>query len=60
MSNSEPTAIVLQAIPCMCGLYPSFDSHGETGSQSIPLALPPRNSAFILRGADFLATLGRL
>jgi hypothetical protein len=21
MSNSEPSAIVLQGIPCMCGLY---------------------------------------
>src|SRR6266567_6062958 len=24
MSNSEPSAIVLQGIPCMCGLYKQF------------------------------------
>jgi hypothetical protein len=32
MSNSEPSAIVLQDIPCMCD-YTSFDSNGENGSQ---------------------------
>src|SRR6202140_4741325 len=32
MSNSEPSAIVPQGIPCMRGLYTSFDSDGESGS----------------------------
>ena len=32
MSNSEPSAIVLQGIPCIGGLYISFDSNGENGS----------------------------
>jgi hypothetical protein len=32
MSNSEPSAIVLQGIPCIGGLYISFDSNGEIGS----------------------------
>ena len=31
MSNSEPSAIVLQGIPCMCGLY-----KGENGSFNVP------------------------
>src|SRR5579864_6574700 len=29
MSNSEPSAIVLQRIPCMCGIIQSSDSNGE-------------------------------
>src|SRR5712691_9867631 len=32
MSNSEPSAIVLQGIPCIGGLYTRFDSNGENGS----------------------------
>jgi len=32
MSNSEPSAIVLQGIPCIGGLYTGFDSNGENGS----------------------------
>jgi hypothetical protein len=32
MSNSEPSAIVLHGIPCIGGLYISFDSNGEIGS----------------------------
>ena len=32
MSNSEPSAIVLHGIPCIGGLYTSFDSNGESGS----------------------------
>ena len=32
MSNSEPSAIVLQGIPCIGGLYISFNSNGENGS----------------------------
>jgi hypothetical protein len=32
MSNSEPSAIVLHGIPCIGGLYISFDSNGENGS----------------------------
>jgi len=32
MSNSEPSAIVLHGIPCIGGLYISFDSKGEIGS----------------------------
>src|ERR1700675_3647608 len=34
MSNSEPSAIVLHAIPCIGGLYLRFDSNGEEGSLS--------------------------
>jgi hypothetical protein len=34
MSNSEPSAIVLQGIPCMCD-YTSFDSNGEDGSLKV-------------------------
>jgi len=30
MSNSEPSAIVLQGIPCICGLYTSLDSNEKT------------------------------
>jgi hypothetical protein len=26
---------VLQGIPCMCGLYTSFDSNGENGSLKV-------------------------
>ncbi len=32
MSNSEPSAIVLQGIPCIGGLYTRFASNGENGS----------------------------
>jgi hypothetical protein len=32
MSNSEPSAIVLHRMPCIGGLYISFDSNGEIGS----------------------------
>ena len=32
MSNSAPSAIVLHGMPCIGGLYRSFDSNGETGS----------------------------
>ncbi len=32
MSNSEPSAIVLQGMACIGGLYTSFDSNGENGS----------------------------
>ena len=32
MSNSAPSAIVLHGIPCIGGLYLSFDSKGEIGS----------------------------
>ncbi len=32
MSNSEPSAIVLHGMPCIGGLYISFDSNGENGS----------------------------
>jgi len=35
MSNSEPSPIVLQGIPCMCGLYTGFDSNGENGSLKV-------------------------
>jgi hypothetical protein len=35
MSNSEPSAIVLHAIPCIGGLYTSFDSNGEIGSVKV-------------------------
>jgi hypothetical protein len=34
MSNSEPSVIVRQGIPCMCGLY--IDSNGENGSLKLP------------------------
>ncbi len=37
MSNSEPSAIVFQGIPCMCGLYKVFDSNGENGSLKVRL-----------------------
>jgi hypothetical protein len=32
MSNSDPSAIVLQGIRCIGGLYISLDSNGENGS----------------------------
>src|ERR1035438_6593619 len=35
MSNSHPSAIVLQGIPCIGGLYISFDSNGENGSLKV-------------------------
>ena len=35
MSNSEPSAIVLQGIPCIGGLYISFDSNGEIASLTV-------------------------
>ena len=35
MSNSEPSAIVLHGIPCIGGLYISFDSNGEIGSSFV-------------------------
>ena len=35
MSNSEPSAIVLHGIPCIGGLYISFDSNGEIGSLKV-------------------------
>jgi hypothetical protein len=38
MSNSEPSAIVLQGMPCIGGLYISFDSNGETGSLKVRMA----------------------
>jgi hypothetical protein len=31
MSNSEPSAIVLQGIACIGELYISFDTNGEIG-----------------------------
>ncbi len=37
MSNSEPSAIVLQGVPCIGGLYRSFDSNGENGSLKVRL-----------------------
>jgi hypothetical protein len=33
MSNNEPSVIVRQGIPCMCGLY--IDSNGENGSLKV-------------------------
>jgi hypothetical protein len=41
MSNSKPSAIVLHGIPCIGGLYISFDSNGEIGSLKVR-----RNSPF--------------
>ena len=35
MSNSEPSAIVLLRITCICGLYPSFDSNADNGSLKV-------------------------
>ena len=32
MSNNDPSAIVLHAIPCIGGLYIGFASNGDTGS----------------------------
>ena len=32
MSNSKPSAMVLQGIACIGGLYIKFDSNGEIGS----------------------------
>ena len=48
MSNSEPSAIVRQGIPCMCGLYTSFDSNGENGSLKVC-----RGSPFLNRAGGF-------
>jgi hypothetical protein len=31
MSNSDPSAIVLQGMPCIGGLYIRFDSNGAEG-----------------------------
>jgi len=35
MSNSEPSAIMLHGMPCIGGLYISFDSKGENGSLKV-------------------------
>ena len=35
MSNSDPSAAVLQGIPCIGGLYISLDSNGENGSLKV-------------------------
>src|SRR6202521_1635260 len=35
MSNSEPSATVLHGIPCIGGLYISFDSNGEKRSLTV-------------------------
>ncbi len=35
MSNTELSAAVLQSIPCICGLYTSFDSNGENSSLKV-------------------------
>ena len=35
MSNSDPSAIVLQGIPCIGGLYTTFDSNRENGSLKV-------------------------
>lgn len=40
MSNSEPSAIVLQGIPCRRGLY-KFISNGENGSLKVRRDSPP-------------------
>ena len=42
MSNSEPSAIVLHGVPCIGGLYISFDSNREIGSLKVR-----RNSPFL-------------
>jgi hypothetical protein len=44
MSNSEPSAIVLQGIACIGGVYINFDSNGEIGSLKVR-----RNSPFLDR-----------
>src|SRR5260370_8876276 len=46
MSNSEPSAIVLQGIPCIGGLYISLDSNGENGSGAGPPLRTPHTGYF--------------
>src|ERR1700688_5139697 len=41
MSNSDPSAIVLHGIPCIGGLYTSFDSNGENGSLVVRSGFAP-------------------
>jgi hypothetical protein len=53
MSNSEPSAIVLQRIPCMCGLYISFDSNGEDGSLKMRLIYGIRQVYFYFMKPNF-------
>src|SRR5580692_8133386 len=45
ISNSEPSAIVLHAIPCIGGLYISFDSNGENGALQIRRQDSPKRFA---------------
>ena len=44
ISNSEPSAIVLHAIPCIGGLYISFDSNGENGALQIRARIRRKDS----------------
>ncbi len=65
MSNSEPSAIVLQGIPCIGGLYISFDSNGENGSlfdlQSRLAAIHPKpRRSVLLRVPDLQYDLSGL
>ena len=48
MSNSEPSAIVLQGMPCIGGLYISFESDGEIGSVEVRL----NSNRFVRRAWD--------
>jgi hypothetical protein len=47
MSNSEPSAIVLQGITCMCGLY-KFQLDGENGALKIRRADSNRSGDIFL------------
>src|SRR3981081_3410011 len=44
MSNSDPSAIVLHGVPCIGGLYISFNSNGEIGSLKLRRDVRPEVS----------------
>ncbi len=49
MSNSEPSAIVLQGIPCIGGLYISLDSNEENGLLKVRRDSPDKPSHVFLK-----------
>src|SRR5580692_12247518 len=58
MSNSEPSAIVLQGILCMCGLYKfRFDMFPST---SVPISQPPRRHGVICWSVGAMIRLAQL
>src|SRR6185436_6147136 len=58
MSNSEPSAIVLHGIPCIGGLYTSFDSKREgrslQGSPQCTRTSQPRDTVPLIAAKQFM------